>query len=220
MSKILIKGEIQSQFPDNNDNLILPENVRSIADMTVDESLNVKDGGFDVEQQTGYKTEIALTDPKAWITKKYAEDNFTTPSDLITKQDRVSGIVYGCVTTKETIDGNGVLNDLRTAEGRWYNASLAAEFHNDGAGNTDFLNIALCLNGGDLRYVDIVGTSLGTIIKKRRGGKYIPSSSYSIKFGGSFIFNAGIRFGTRRAYRIKRKYHFRQRNSTRQDLVK
>jgi hypothetical protein len=76
MSKSSLKQLVLNQLPNNTQQLIKPVNVRTVENAVIDESLNVKDGGFVVEIQAGYKTEgVAITDPKAWITKKYLEEN-------------------------------------------------------------------------------------------------------------------------------------------------
>ena len=109
MSKSAIKTQIQTQFPDNNQNLIVPANVRSIADMTVDESLNIKDGGHLVEQAAGYKTVFTLTDERSFVSKKHLDDNFTKKPSIqeIDGDDNPSNdirtIVHGKNTATPTI---------------------------------------------------------------------------------------------------------------------
>ncbi len=75
MSKASINTYIDSQFPNNTQQLIKPINSRNVSKKIVLETINTKDGGFETEKQVGYKTEdVVVSDPKAWITKKYLED--------------------------------------------------------------------------------------------------------------------------------------------------
>lgn len=77
MSKLSIIALIEAQFPNNVLQLIKPVNSRNVSKKINEESFNVKDGGFETEVQAGYKTQIAITDPKAWATKKYVDDLVT-----------------------------------------------------------------------------------------------------------------------------------------------
>lgn len=49
-------------------------NLKDVYNPLINSTLNIKDGGLVVESETGYTTEITLTDDKAFTNKKYVDD--------------------------------------------------------------------------------------------------------------------------------------------------
>jgi len=89
-------------------------------------------------------------------------DNTLLAEALDSKQDKANGVLTGCTITLGSYGGSGSNNDIRVTEGTW--RISPNEYGNVGSGNTDFLDIALSASGLQ-RYVELVGTSVNTIIK-------------------------------------------------------
>ena len=82
-----------------------------------------------------------------------------TASALALKQDRVNGVVSGCVISIGTYGGTGTDNDIRVTAGSWF---ISPTVYSKGS-NTEMYDIELC-SAGKLRYIDIVGKNDNTIV--------------------------------------------------------
>ncbi len=99
----------------------------------------------------GVSTFSALTDSPY--------DNILLASALNSKQDRINGIVSGCVITVETFIGVGTNKRIRVTDGTWY--ITPSEYTK--ATDTVSSEITLCVTGGDFKYYDIVADDSGAI---------------------------------------------------------
>jgi hypothetical protein len=99
----------------------------------------------------GVSTFSALTDSPY--------DNTELATVLNSKQDRLAGIVSGCVITVETFVGVGTNKRIRVTDGTWYIPT--SEYTK--ATDTVSSEITLCVTGGDFKYYDIVADDSGAI---------------------------------------------------------
>lgn len=86
-------------------------------------------------------------------------DNTQLAAALNSKQDRLAGIVSGCVITVETFVGVDTNKRIRVTDGTWYIPT--SEYTK--AIDTVSAEITLCPTGGDFKYYDIVADNTGAI---------------------------------------------------------
>lgn len=88
-------------------------------------------------------------------------NNTELATALNSKQDRLAGIVSGCVITVETFSGTPVATNkqIRVTNGTWYIPT--SEYTK--AGDTVSAEITLCPTGGDFKYYDIIADNTNAI---------------------------------------------------------
>ena len=99
----------------------------------------------------GVSTFSALTDSPY--------DNTLLATALNSKQERINGIVSGCIISVETFVGVGTNKRVRVTNGTWY--ITPSEYTK--ATDTVSSEITLCVTGGDFKYYDIVADDTGAI---------------------------------------------------------